>query len=198
LRYIGVRNIRDGGRNSLQTQLLNRQTGVRLDLIGEGDLEATISTGKALAAAGALMAFEGPNERNNFPITYNGQSGGRDGSSAPEVLYRAVKSDPDLQKYPVFAVSEAGAETDNVGLQFLTIPSRAGTTFPDGTKYADYANPHNYVSSTRKNYYIDNQAWNAADPVLNGLGTDSLWSMASLGGIVSRATPTTSCVAFHA
>jgi hypothetical protein len=85
-----------------------------------------------------------------------------------EALYRAVKSAPDLQNYPVFAVSEAGAETDNVGLQFLTIPARAGATFPDGTQYADYANPHNYVSSTRKSYYIDNQSWNAADPALNG------------------------------
>jgi hypothetical protein len=172
LRYLGVRNIRDGGRNSSQILLINRQTSVRLDLVGEGDLEATIKTGKELAASGALMAFEGPNEPNNFLITYNGQSGGGAGSWAPvaqfqEDLYRAVKSDPDLQKYPVFAVSEAGAETDNVGLQFLTIPTGAGATFPDGTRYADYANPHNYVTSTRK-MYIDNQAWNAADPTLAG------------------------------
>ena len=172
LRYLGVRNIRDGGRNSSQILLINRQTGVRLDLVGEGDLEATIKTGKALAASGALMAFEGPNEPNNFLITYNGQSGGGAGSWAPvaqfqEDLYRAVKSDPDLQKYPVFAVSEGGAETDNVGLQFLTIPTGAGATFPDGTRYADYANPHNYVTSTRK-MYIDNQAWNAANPTLAG------------------------------
>jgi hypothetical protein len=172
LRYLGVRNIRDLSRHWQQYQLINRQTGVRLDLVGEGDLDGTISIGKALAASGALMAFEGPNEPNNFPITYNGQSGGGMGSWAPiaqfqEALYRAVKSSPDLQNYPVFAVSEAGAETDNVGLQFLTIPTGAKTTFPDGTQYADYANPHNYVSSTRK-IYVDNQAWNAADPTLNG------------------------------
>ena len=151
---------------------MNRQVGVRLDLIGEGNLEDTISTGKALAASGALLAFEGPNEPNNFPITFNGQSGGGMGSWAPvaqfqEALYRAVKSSPDLKNFPVFAVSEAGAEIDNVGLQFLTIPAGAQTTFPDGTQYADYANTHNYVSSTQK-IYVDNQAWNAADPTLNG------------------------------
>ena len=172
LRFLGVRGIRDGGRNSSQILLINRETGVRLDLLSGGDLEATISTGKALAAHGALMAFEGPNEPNNFPITYNGRSGGGTGSWGPvaefqAALYRAVKSDPNLQSYPVFAVSEAGAETDNVGLQFLTIPKGAGASFPDGTQYADYANPHNYVSSTR-NMYIDNQAWNAADPTLKG------------------------------
>ena len=172
LRYLGVRNVRDNGRNSSQFQLIHQQTGVRLDLVGVGDLEDTISTGKTLAASGALMAFEGPNEPNNFPITYNGQPGGGMGSWAAvaqfqEALYRAVKSDANLEKYPVFAVSEAGAEIDNVGLQFLTIPIGAGATFPDGTRYADYANPHNYVTSTR-NMYIDNQAWNAADPTLSG------------------------------
>ena len=172
LRYLGVRNVRDNGRNSSQFQLIHQQTGVRLDLVGVGDLEDTISTGKALAASGALMAFEGPNEPNNWPITYNGQSGGGMGSWAPvaqfqEALYRAVKLDPNLQKYPVFAVSEAGAEIDNVGLQFLTIPTGADATFPDGTRYADYANTHNYVTSNRK-MYIDNQAWNAADPTLSG------------------------------
>ena len=135
LRYLGVRNIRDGERNSAQIQLINRETGVRLDLIAEGDLEGTIATGKALAASGALMAFEGPNEPNNFPITYHGQSGGGAGSWTPvarfqEALYRAVKADPDLQKYPVFAVSEAGGETENVGLQFLTIPAGARNEFP--------------------------------------------------------------------
>ena len=172
LKYLGVRNIRDLGRHPSQVQLIHQETGVRLDLASAGDLERTIATGKALAASGALMAFEGPNEPNNFPISYNGQSGGGAGSWAPvarfqQDLYRAIKSDPDLRNYTVFAVSEAGAEIDNVGLQFLTIPTGAEATFPDGTQYADYANVHNYVSSNRK-MYIDNQAWNAADPALNG------------------------------
>ncbi len=71
-----------------------------------------------------------------------------------------------LRTYPVFGPSEVGAETDNVGLQFLTIPARAGTLFREGTRFADYANVHNYVSGNG-NRYEDNQAWNAADPTLN-------------------------------
>jgi hypothetical protein len=172
LRYLGVRNIRDGNRNSSQIELIHRETGVRLDLFFEGYLPETLAIGKKLAASGAIMAFEGPNEPNNFPITYNGQTGGSNGSWSPiaqfqEALYRAVKSDSDLKGYPVFAVSESGAETDNVGLQFLTIPANAGATFPEGTHFADYANTHNYVSSTHPRY-VNNQAWNAADPILNG------------------------------
>ena len=42
LRYLGVRNIRDGGRNASQIILMHRQTGVRLDLLaGGGDPRAS-------------------------------------------------------------------------------------------------------------------------------------------------------------
>lgn len=49
-----------------------------------------------------------------------------------------MKRDPVLKKYPVWSISEGGAETDNVGLQYLTIPTGAGALIPDGAKYADY------------------------------------------------------------
>src|SRR4029077_12103517 len=81
-------------------------------------------------------------------------------------LYRTAKSDPELTSYPVFHVSEGGAEADNVGLQYLTIPEGAHVALPDGTKFADYANVHNYVCGVRTGY-VDNQAWQAADPILN-------------------------------
>ena len=42
------------------------------------------------------------------------------------------------------------------------------SVLPAGTQFADYVNVHNYVSSTQ-NIYVDNQAWNAADPTLNGV-----------------------------
>jgi hypothetical protein len=68
----------------------------------------------------------------------------------------------------VFHSSEAGgSEPDNVGLQFLTIPAGAGIAMPDGTQYADYANTHNYVCG-HSSQLVDNVAWNASDPTLNG------------------------------
>jgi hypothetical protein len=51
-----------------------------------------------------------------------------------------------------------------VGLQFLTIPDGAGTLMPDGTKYADYANCHNYMTHPSWPGLHDNQTWIAADP----------------------------------
>jgi hypothetical protein len=151
--------------------MLRERAGVHVDLLG-GDVEGVIIAAKTLARADTLLSIEGPNEPNNFPITYNAQrGGGMTGSWLPVAelqrdLYRAVKSDPELEKYPVFHVSEGGAETDNVGLQFLTIPAGAATLLPEGTQFADYANPHNYVSGVRTGY-LTNQAWRAADPTLN-------------------------------
>jgi hypothetical protein len=174
LTYLGVRVIRTGIANIAQSVLVHQQTGVLVNIFAEGDLTDAISAGKTLQAAGALLSFEGPNEPNNFTFTYNGQTGGGATGNWTVVadfqrdLYSAVKADATLKNYPVFGVSEEGAEPQNVGLQFLTIPTGAGATMPDGTNYADYVNVHNYVSSTQ-NTYQNNMAWNAADPTLDGI-----------------------------
>jgi hypothetical protein len=172
LRYLGVRELRDSPRNLAGLIMLHAQTGVRIDLLGSDVAGLTVAA-DTLAQAGALLAIEGPNEPNNFPVTYNGQQGGGAAQSWDAVarlqtdLYSAVKGNPDLQAYPVFHVSEGGAETQNLGLQFLTIPAGAGTLLAEGTRFADYANVHNYVSGVRGGY-ADNQAWQAADPILSG------------------------------
>lgn len=172
LKYLGVSAIRDSTGNPASLVRLHQQTGVLVDIANGGDLQSLLTVGRGLAAAGALLSFEGVNEPNNFPITYQGQTGGGAKSWLPVAsfqrdLYRDVKADAVLKAYPVFHTSEGGAEVDDVGMQWLTIPGSAATSMPVGTKYADYANPHNYVTSNCGKY-IDNQAWQAADPTLNG------------------------------
>ncbi len=171
LQYLGVGVIRDSTHEVARLVALHRETGVLVDIGNAGDLDELLAAGRTLAAAGALLSFEGANEPNNFPITYDGKKGGGLRSWVPvaefqRALYAAVKRDPALKDYPVFHVSEGGAEFDNVGLQWLTIPDGAGTVMPAGTRYADYANPHNYVIGNCHRY-LDNQAWQAADPVLD-------------------------------
>jgi hypothetical protein len=171
LQYTGIRNIRDGERNLSSTLMVHQQAGVLVNIGTYCDIPGQLTAAKTLAAAGALLSLEGPNEPNNFPVTYNGAQGGGTGTWVPVAqcqhdLYAGVKGDPTLKAYPVFNVSEDGAEIDDVGLQFLTIPNGSNIAMPDGTKYADYLNPHNYVCST-SNEYKDNMAWNAADPTLN-------------------------------
>jgi hypothetical protein len=131
-----------------------------------------------LAAAGALLGVEGPNEPNNDPVTYEGVKSSHTNSLPvarfQKALYMAVKSDPKLADIPVFASSEAGgSQPNNCGLQFLTIPRGAGTLMPDGTVFADYANTHNYVCDHLTNI-IDNNAWGAEDAAWNGRW-DGMW-----------------------
>jgi hypothetical protein len=171
LKYLGVRVVRDAAGRIPNLVALHQQTGVLINIFNGGDLRGLLSAGHTLAAAGALLSFEGANEPNNFPITYNGKTGGGSRSWVPvanfqQDIYSSVKGDAVLKAYPVFHVSEGGAEVDNVGMQWLTIPAGAGTIMPAGTKYADYANPHNYVIGNCGKY-VNNQAWQAADPTLD-------------------------------
>jgi hypothetical protein len=174
LAFAGIRNIRDDGSAAHVRDwiAMHASAGVRLSLLTNQDVAATVSMAKELNAAGALLAVEGPNEPNNFAVTYEGETS----SSTTFVpvahlqrdLYAAVKAEPALAGVPVFHASEAGgSEPDNVGLQFLTIPADAGTTIEAGTRYADYANTHNYVCG-HSSKLGDNVAWNASDPTLNG------------------------------
>jgi hypothetical protein len=174
-RYLGVRWLRAGIEGNVPIQQciqLHQQTGVRFSWgLGSGgaDIAKLIDTGRQVAEAGALLAFEGPNEPNNWGIKFEGQAGGRDKTWMPvaklqSALYQAVKSDPVLRRYPVWSISEGGAETDNVGLQFLTIPQGVDTLMPAGTKFADYANVHNYIYHPNAPGLEDNKTWKAAEP----------------------------------
>jgi hypothetical protein len=170
----GIEGLTDQGPTTLQTYLdLHEQTGVRFSwglVSGGSDLKKLLDTGRELAKADALLAFEGNNEPNNWGVTYQGQQGGGRSPSwlAVAMLQRdlcsAVHGDPVLKKYPVWSISEGGAEVDNVGLQFLTIPKAAGALMPEGTVYADYANVHNYIYHPGSPGVADNKTWNAADP----------------------------------
>jgi len=180
VKYAGFRWVRGGiegltekGPTTVQTYIdLHEKTGVRFSwglVSGGTDLKRLIETSKQVAATGALLAFEGNNEPNNWGVTYQGETGGRDKSwmavaKLQRDLYQAVKSDPVLKKYPVWSITENGAQVDNVGLQFLTIPEGAGTLMPAGTTYADYANVHNYIYHPNSPKPTDNKTWNAADP----------------------------------
>lgn len=175
LDHTGIRWIRCGleDRISANDMIdLHNQTGVKIScglLSGGTGVARLLNDARQLASAGALLALEGNNEPNNWGVTYQGEAGGRNLSWLPVArlqrdLYEAVKSDPVLRDYPVWSISESGAQTDNVGLQFLVIPNGAGCLMPDGTKYADYANCHNYITHPSWRGLHDNQTWLSASP----------------------------------
>ena len=177
LRFTGIRNVRDDATHDTSLYKtfcdIHRETGARVDLISIVDadpnnLADSLVQYEALAACGAMLQVEGPNEPNNFPFMYQGVKCGLGASSYVACaayqrdLYAAVHQDPKLAGKLVANLSEPAAEPDDQGLQFLTIPMDAATLQPPGTKYADVANLHNYVQGHGPQALLaDNQAWGA-------------------------------------
>ena len=109
------------------------QTGVRFSwglVSGGTDFKKLIETAKVLADADALLAFEGNNEPNNWGVTYQGEEGGGSAPSWMAVaklqrdLYRAVKSDPVLKKYPGLVDQRRGCSEGQRGTAVPHDPAR--------------------------------------------------------------------------
>jgi hypothetical protein len=162
--YLGIKHWRDGLKAQAPWQIapLRALVNAGITLVGLPlqhqivTVSDHIARARVWAALGrhALYALEGPNEPNNFPITYNGRSTGSAGKPTTYLpvaqfqseYYAAIKADPVLNSSPVWSVTLGAAQPDNVGLQYLTIPTPlpSGVLMPAGTVYADAANIHVY------------------------------------------------------
>jgi hypothetical protein len=174
IRYLGIRNIRDDGTTNRRLIralcAIHSATGAMVDELPlGGDLADTRAQWEQLAACGALVAAEGPNEPNNFGFSYKGnQCSSKNGNGTflpcaqfQADLYSVVHTDAKLAGIPVWGMSDVGAEPDNVGVQWLKIPNGSNASMPDGTQYADVANTHNYVQGHGSSAQTleDNQAF---------------------------------------
>jgi hypothetical protein len=172
IQYLGIKSIRDNPSGNMSGHLsVAQQTGAKF-VLGHttGDLTFVLNANKTLANAGALIAIEGPNEPNNWAITYQGQTGGQTGSwlaisNFMRDMVIRKNADPVLAPYPVWTISEAGGQTSNAGLQFLTVPNPApaGVQAAAGTKHGDYLNVHPYLNRSG-GAISDNIGWNNAQP----------------------------------
>lgn len=175
LKYTDIRNIRDDATRDTskiaKLCAIHKATGAMVEELpivdsDPNNIAATQAEYERLAACGAMLAAEGPNEPNNFKFNYKGKTCSTRGSFLPCAQYMAaeyamVKGDPELARMQVWDQTEPGAEPDNVGIQFLTVPSGQGTIELAGTVFADVANLHNYVMGNGQKTIADNQAWNA-------------------------------------
>ena len=178
VKYTGIRWFRSGYEGDIPTEdqlAVYRATGAKFSYglaSGGNDVDRLIEGAEVFAKAGALLSLEGNNEPNNWSVTFEGVEGGRDLSWLPvariqAALYAAVKANPVLKDYPVFGIGgESGAQMDNAGLQYLTVPEDTDCLMPAGTVFCDYANVHNYFCHPSVGKLIDNLTWYAADPTL--------------------------------
>jgi Right handed beta helix region len=182
--YTGIRNGRDASNSYAKYITLHNNTasstypGTKWVIGGPNPPSGNTTPGLALDAAGALLGFEGPNEPNNSSFTYLGTNCGGSGTwvgcaNFQRDLHSAIKGNSTLSHYPVWGISETGAENDNAGVQCNVLNSScagasAVTLIAANTVFQDYANDHNYVQG---NPGCDtphvNQAWNSMDILLN-------------------------------
>lgn len=174
--YWGIRWLRSGYENGTTIYIYKRlrdESGVKFIYgLGNGgnDIVRLLEGVRDTAALNALLAIEGNNEPNNWGIEYQREKRSKTNSwialaKLQRDLYKAVKNNPILKRYPVFGISENGGMIDNTGLQFLTIPTGASSLMPDGIRYADYVNTHNYVSHPSwDNGTLHDNPWISSSP----------------------------------
>jgi hypothetical protein len=136
LRYLGVVHVRDavpadGPRNRARYDKL-AQAGIRFDFFVQKDIAGAVSRMHAFETRhpGAIAMIEGPNEVNNWPVTYGGRGGTAGALAFQAALYKAVRADPVLRGIPI--------------LNFTGLPDAAGP--------ADFTNIHPYPHRGRQPY----------------------------------------------
>lgn len=140
LNYIGVHQLRDaapdpnGGipyRNYLVSLDALARAGNKFDFVVFAGLPISESLAQidrlATAYPGVVIAVEGPNEVNNWPISYAGRTGEIAALTFQKDLYRAVKADARLAGVPVYYFTGGGR---------VDLTQQAGL--------ADFANAHPY------------------------------------------------------
>lgn len=148
--YLGISNVR----TTLTAPLLQggsvadrlAQAGVHFDVLlgGARPLADSLGTAAAFAAAhaGAVSAIEGPNEINNWPITFAGLGGVQAGIGFVDAAAAAM----------------AGTVLGKAALYDFTGAARTAATMADA---ASYANIHPYVQN-------GGQAWDWLKGVIQG------------------------------
>jgi hypothetical protein len=148
LKFLGVRHVRDvmpgtGAPADLQARDALRRLvfdGIKLNLVFSSGWRASeaVDLIRALerAVSASVASVEGYNEINNFPVTYEGQSGPAAAAAGQKALYRSIKASPDLGHIPV--IDMTGFEMIK-NLEFTYGSSLEG--------YADVMNAHAYAQN---------------------------------------------------
>jgi hypothetical protein len=112
LQYLGAANVRDGynpSNESVYTAL--GQAGIKFDLetyaggsVTTSSLQSELSSFNQLnsAAPGMVAALEGPNEINNWPVTYNGATSLNSAVAYQQDLYSLTHADSSLPGVQVY------------------------------------------------------------------------------------------------
>jgi Ca2+-binding RTX toxin-like protein len=155
MRYLGLTLVRDwapnpalGGGGYLDYPTA-AQAGIKfvLDAVQQSTPADAVARIHAFVASnpGSVVAIEGPNEVNNWPISYDGLTGTAAAQAWQADLYADIKADPLLPNLPVLGF----------------------TDYPDAASRSNWNNVHSYPLQGSEPYntmVTDIAAQNAVDP----------------------------------
>lgn len=151
LAWAGVRHVREGtpvDSIPLSSYLWLAQHGAKFTFVVGGDVADSLrqldrfAATAATAAPDGIAAVEGPNEIDNFPISYNGLKGDAAGLAAQQAIYAHVHGNAHLKGVPVY---------DLTGYGIAHVDTRAGA--------ADFVNHHVYPQNGDQPAYNANGAF---------------------------------------
>jgi hypothetical protein len=141
LQWLGVRHVRDntpGNSAPISAYVHLGKRGFKYTFIIGDDVKRSFAQFELIetAAPGSIVAIEGFNEINNWPVTYAGLKGEAAGFAGQQDLYALVHRTPYLADVPVY---------DLTGYDAKGVATRAG--------FADYANNHTYPQNGQQPNY---------------------------------------------
>lgn len=110
LNYVGIKYARDtAAQQSFVTMLqkVHNDTGVKYDILVDTNLPWQMQVFQSNASM--IAEVEGPNEIDNWPVSYNGQWGYPAAVSMQKQFYWDMKNTPGLQNIPVDSLTIANA-----------------------------------------------------------------------------------------
>lgn len=130
LQYLGINRVRDAAptpANQGQDHLHDAASaGTKFVFYAQGADDPAVVVQRlhafAVAHPGSIIGIEGPNEVNNWPVTYKGLTGTAGAQAYQAALFNAVNGDPLLKDIPVIGF----------------------TDYPNHASVSDYNNIHPY------------------------------------------------------
>ncbi|MFC0399812.1 calcium-binding protein [Paraburkholderia rhizosphaerae] len=141
LQWLGVTHIREytpGHSTPLSSYVYLARRGFKFTFIVDDDVVGSIDKFRQIEAQarGSVVAIEGFNEINNWPVKYAGLTGQDAGLAGQKAIYERVRSTPSLSQVPVY---------DLTGYDPKPVKTRAGS--------ADFTNSHTYPQNGQQPNY---------------------------------------------
>ncbi|HEU0117561.1 MAG TPA: hypothetical protein VFR09_02905 [Alphaproteobacteria bacterium] len=190
LEYAGFTHARDAITGHWPLAILQKvhaDTGIKFDLVVDpSDYSTELTDFRANATNGLIGEVEGPNEIDNWPVTYNGKTGPAAAAAFQKQFYTDMKGT---------------ASTSSIPVDSLTVANGVYTGIGNIGPYCDYSGAHIYTQYGGTGPMLDAIEWSVAvaltdTPSKPSVITEFGWWTQPMSGGVSQAVQAKSALNF--